>query len=156
MDIKDLLENETIKGLMDKIGVPPEKAEGFANQAMNSIKSNFDKDPKQMSSLLSENENTEGDMILSKEVEDDFVDRLIKKVGLPESVAGMAKSAIPQILGQFTNKLSSNGKNDEGGIAGMLGGITDMFGGDEGGSKKSGGFMSIIMGLLRGLFKKEK
>ncbi len=138
MDVKDLLQNDTVKGLLDKFGIPPEKAEGFANQAMNAIKSKFSKDPKQMSSLLSDNKNTEHDEAISKEVEDDFVDRLTKKVGLSDDMAKKAKDAIPGIMSQVTSKLSKEGKNDEGGIAGMLGSLTDMFDGDDEPSKKGG------------------
>ena len=161
IDVKDLLENDTIKGLLDKFGVPPEKAESIANQAMSAIKSKFNKDPKQMSSLLSENANTESDEVMAKEVEDDFIDRLVKKVGIPEGMASQAKGAIPGILSQVTSKLSSGGGNDEGGIAGMLGNITDMFDGDdndvpasEGTStkKKSGG----LAGLFSSFFGKKK
>ncbi|MFT5780579.1 MAG: hypothetical protein ACI837_003542, partial [Crocinitomicaceae bacterium] len=137
MDVKDLLENEKVKGLLKKFNIPPDKAEGFANQAMNAIKSKFGKDPKQMSSLLSKNANTENDEVLAKEVEDDFTDRLVKKVGLPESAAKEAKAALPGILEQVTSKLSEKGKNDEGGIAGMLGNITDMFDGDDDDAKKT-------------------
>jgi hypothetical protein len=160
MDVKDLLENDTVKGLLEKFNVPPEKAEGIANQAMNAIKSKFGKDPKQMSSLLSKSANTENDEVLAKEVEDDFIDRLIKKVGIPEGMAKQAKGAIPGILEQVTSKLSEKGKNDEGGIAGMLGSITDMFDGDDdvkktkdgkpAAKKKSGG----IAGLFNKFFGK--
>ena len=57
IDVKDLLENETIKGLLKKFGVTPEMAESVANQALNAIKTKFNNNPKQMSSLLSENPN---------------------------------------------------------------------------------------------------
>ena len=130
IDVKDLLENETIKGLLKKFGVSPDMAESVANQALTAIKSKFDKNPKQMSSLLSENPNTDEDEVMAKEVEEDFIERLIKKVGIPEGMASQAKGAIPGILSQVTSKLSAGGGNDEGGIAGMLSNITDMFDGD--------------------------
>ena len=120
IDVKDLLENETIKGLLDKFGVSSAMAESVANQALNAIKSKFNNNPKQMSSLLSENPNTDEDEVLAKEVEDDFIDRLVKKVGIPEGMASQAKGAIPGILSQVTSKLSAGGGNNEGGIAGML------------------------------------
>ncbi|MCJ8290656.1 MAG: hypothetical protein HRT58_13410 [Crocinitomicaceae bacterium] len=131
IDVKDLLENDTIKGLLTKFGVSSAMAESVANQALSAIKTKFNKDPKQMSSLLSENKNTEKDEVLVKEVEDDFIDRLVKKVGIPEGMASQAKGAIPGILSQVTSKLSDGGGNNEGGIAGMLSNITDMFDGDE-------------------------
>jgi len=47
-------------------------------------------------------------------------------------------------MSHFTGKLSSDGKNDEGGIAGMLGGLTDMFDGDDKDGKKDDGISGII------------
>ena len=75
-------------------------------------------------------------------------DRIIKKVGLPESVADQVKGALPGIMNTVTSKLSAEGKNDEGGIAGMLGNLTDMFDGDDNnakdGNKSSGGIGGLI------------
>lgn len=153
IDVKDLLENETIKGLLKKFGVSPAMAESVANQALTAIKSKFDKNPKQMSSLLSENPNTDEDEIMAQEVEDDFIERLIKKVGIPEGMASQAKGAIPGILSQVTSKLSAGGGNDESGIAGMLGNITDMFDGDDD-SSKEGTPQKKKSGGLAGLFSK--
>ncbi len=109
-----------------------------------------------MSSLLSANPNTHEDEVMAKEVEDDFIDRLIKKVGIPEGVAKQAKGAIPGILSQVSNKLSAGGGNDEGGIAGMLSNVTDMFDCDkndskEGTPKKK---LSGIAGLISKFFGK--
>lgn len=153
IDVKDLLENETIKGLLKKFGVSPEMAESVANQALNAIKTKFKKDPKQMSSLLSENPNTDEDEIMAKEVENDFIDRLIKKVGIPENLANQAKGAIPGILSQVTSKLSEKGGNSEGGIAGMLENITDMFDGNDE-PEKDGSKKKKKSGGLTGLFNK--
>ncbi len=153
IDVKDLLENETIKGLLKKFGVSPEMAESVANQALNAIKTKFKKDPKQMSSLLSENPNTDEDEIMAKEVENDFIDRLIKKVGIPENLANQAKGAIPGILSQVTSKLSEKGGNNEGGIAGMLENISDMFDGNDEPSK-DGSKKKKKSGGLTGLFNK--
>lgn len=154
IDVKDLLENETIKGLLKKFGVSPAMAESVANQALSAIKSKFNKNPKQMSSLLSENPNTDEDEVMAKEVENDFIDRLVKKVGIPEGMADQAKGAIPGILSQVTSKLSAEGGNNEGGIAGMLENITDMFDGDDDDSSKEGGSGKKKSGGLAGLFSK--
>ena len=154
IDVKDLLENETIKGLLKKFGVSPQMAESVANQALSAIKSKFNKDPKQMSSLLSENPNTDEDEIMAKEVEEDFIERLIKKVGIPEGMAKQAKGAIPGILSQVTSKLSEGGGNNEGGIAGMLDNITDMFDGDDDEPSKDGSVKKKKSGGLAGLFSK--
>lgn len=161
MDIKDILENDSIKGLFEKFGVSEEQAKSVAAQAMSSIKNKFSENPKQMSSLLSENENTEEDIKMSAAVENDFLDGLIKKVGLPEGVVSSMKGAVlDKIMKQFTGKLSSEGKNDEGGISGMLGGLTGFLDADGDGeimddvqemiTKKSGG----LSGLFSKLFGK--
>lgn len=152
MDVKDLLENETIKGLLKKFGVSSATAESVANQALTAIKGKFDNNPKQMSSLLSENPNTPEDELLAKEVEDDFIERLIKKVGIPEDLAKQAKGAIPGILSQVTSKLSASGGNDEGGISGMLANITDIFDGDSKPTKK--GAQAKKSSGISGLFSK--
>ena len=154
MDIKDLLENDTVKGLFDKLGVSEDQAKSVATQAMSSIKSKYSENPAQMSSLLSAKDNTEDDVKMSAAVEDDFVSGLIKKVGLPEGVAGKLKDMIPGVISQFSGKLSEDGKNDEGGISGMLGGLTGFLDADGDGeimddvkdmvSKKSGGLAGLF------------
>jgi len=154
IDVKDLLENETIKGLLKKFGVSPAMAESVANQALSAVKSKFSNNPKQMSSLLSENPNTDQDEVMAQEVEDDFIDRLVKKVGIPEGMASQAKGAIPGILSQITGKLTEGGGNNEGGIAGMLDNITDMFDGDDDEPAKEGAPAKKKSGGLAGLFSK--
>lgn len=152
IDVKDLLENETIKGLLKKFGVSPDQAEGVAKQALSAITSKFGKDPKAMSSLLSENDNTDDDNKVAEEVENDFIDRLVKKTGIPEGVASQAKGALPGILSQVTSKLSSDGNNSEEGIAGMIGNFTDLFDGDDDDKdgKDSGGGIGGMIGKLFG------
>ncbi len=147
MDINDILQNDTVKNLLSKVGVSDEQAKSIATQVMSSIQSKFSQNPKQMSSLLSENDNTDDDIKLEKEVEDDFVSNLINKVGLPDNIADQIKGAIPGVMSQFTGKLSSEGKNDEGGIAGMFGNITDLFDGDDKDGKDDG-----ISGMLNKFF----
>lgn len=155
IDVKDILDNDAVRGMLSKIGVSDEQADKVANQAVSAVKSKFKENPKQMSSLLSENPNTEDDEKMASSVSDDFVERLVKKVGLPEGVADKAKELMPDVLSQVTGKLSSQGKNDESGISGLLEGITDFFDGDDdkksGRKKKSKGG---ILGILGGLFGK--
>lgn len=150
INVDDILKNETVQGLLDKFGVSDEQAKSVANQAMNAIKSKFSNNPKQMSSLLSENENTDDDNQLADEVENDFIDRLVNKVGIPESTAKEAKGAFPNILNQVTSKLSQDGKNDEGGIASMFDGISDFFDGDD--DNKDGKSSDGVSGLFNKFF----
>lgn len=151
MDVNSILENDTVKGLLKKVGVSDEQAKSVANQAMTAIQSKFSNNPKQMSSLLSDNPNTPEDESLKGEVENDFMSGLISKVGLSEDMASKVKSALPDIMNTVSSKLSSDGKNDEGGIAGMFGNLKDMFDGDmdNDGKKDEGG---IIGGLKNKFF----
>lgn len=150
MDVNSILENDTVKGLLKKVGVSDEQAKSVANQAMTAIQGKFSNNPKQMSSLLSDNPNTPEDESLKGEVENDFMSGLISKVGLSEDMASKVKSALPGIMNTVSSKLSSDGKNDEGGIAGMFGNLKDMFDGDmdNDGKKDEGG----ILGGLKDKF----
>lgn len=150
LDVNSILENETVKGILDKVGVSSEQAKGFAEQAMSSLKSKFSDNPKQMSSLLSDNPNTTEDESLKAEVENDFVSRLTSKVGLPDNIAGQLKGAMPDIMNQFSSKLNEKGANNEEGIAGMFGNISDFFDGDldNDGKKDTSG----IGGMINKLF----
>lgn len=153
IDVQDVLKNESVQGLLKKFGVSDEQATSVANQALNAIKTKFNNNPKQMSSLLSEKENTADDNKLAEEVENDFIDRLVKKVGIPESVASEAKGAIPGILNQVSSKLSKDGKNNESSMAGIFESITDMFDGDDD-SGKEGRNGKKSSGGIGGLFNK--
>ena len=149
IDLDDLLKNDTVKDLLKKAGVPEDKAESVAKQAAGSIKAKFDKDPSQMASLMSKNKNTDKDEVLKKEVEDDFLDGLIKKVGLPEGIADQVKGALPGIMEQVSSKLSG------GNSGGIMDTVTDMIGGED---KKDGGKKSSsksgMMGFISNFFKK--
>lgn len=61
MDISSILENAKVKELLKSVGVKDDQVKGIADQAMSAIKGKFAKDPKQMSSLLSDNPNTPED-----------------------------------------------------------------------------------------------
>lgn len=155
IDVKDLMNNDTVKGLMSKFGIGEDQAESVATEAMEAVKSKFAQNPKQMSSLLSENENTEDDIAFSKEAEDDFISRITDKLGLPDNIVSNLKGEMfSGLLSQVTSKLSSDGKNSESGIAGLLGNITDMFDGDDnddkGSAKKSSGGIGGLIGKLFG------
>lgn len=155
MDVNTLLENETVKSLLQKFGISEEQARSIANQAMAAIQAKFKANPGQMSSLLSDNPNTEDDEAFKAAVEEDFFEKLTKKVGLPDNIASQVKGAMPDIISQFTGKLNESGSNNESGISGMLGNLVDMFDGDDqpakgskATKKKSGGFMDMIGGFF--------
>lgn len=155
IDVKDLMNNDTVKGLMSKFGIAEDQMESVASEAVETVKSKFAQNPKQMSSLLSENDNTDDDIALSKEAEDDFISRITDKLGLPEGITSKLKGEMfSGLLSQVTSKLSADGNNSESGIAGLIGNITDMFDGDDnddkGGKKKSSGGLGGLIGKLFG------
>lgn len=155
MDLNSLLQNETLKGLLAKAGVSPEQASSVLNTALTTIKSKFDKDPSKMSSLLSENQNTEDDLALAGSVENDFLQGISKKLGLPATITDKLKGvAMPEILKSVTGGLSNSGKNNEGGISSMLSGVMDMFDGDNK-TKSGGGLMGMLSGFVSKFFAKK-
>ena len=159
MDLGDILNNETVRGLIKKTGVSDSQVDSVVKQAMESIKGKFDENPKQVSSLISDNPNTEDDEKMASSVKDDFLSGLIKKIGLPEGIAQSVSGYMPDIMDQVSSKLSGKGANSEEGIAGMLGGLTDMFDGDNNnkkGSKSGGGLMGMIGKLLGSFMGKKK
>jgi len=150
IDLDDLLKNDTVKDLLKKAGVSDDKAESVVKQAAGTLKAKMEKDPGQMSSLLSANKNTDKDEALKKEVEDDFLDGLIKKVGLPAGIADQVKGALPGIMEQVSGKLTG------GGGGGFMDTVTDMIGGgeDQKGSSKKSSSKGGMMGFISKFFKK--
>ena len=146
MDVNSILENETVKGLLKKVGVSDVQAKSVANQAIAAIQGKYKSNPKQMSSLLSDDPNTPEDESLKSEVENDFVSNLTKKVGLSPDIADKVKSALPDIMNQFSSKLSASGSNNEKGVAGMFDSIKDLFDGDmdNDGKKDEGGMIENL------------
>ena len=146
MDVNSILENETVKGLLKKVGVSDVQAKSVANQAIAAIQGKYKSNPKQMSSLLSDDPNTPEDESLKSEVENDFVSNLTKKVGLSPDIADKVKSALPDIMNQFSSKLSASGSNNEQGVAGMFDSIKDLFDGDmdNDGKKDEGGMIENL------------
>lgn len=144
MDIQSLLNNETVKNALEKLGVGEDKYEQIVEQASNAIKSKASEDPKKMSSLMSKNPNSDDDNMFQNLIQNDFVQNLISKVGLSEDQAKGASNILPDIVGNF----------DIGSIADKIG---DFFDGDDNSSttnqesaKSSGG----IGGILKKLFGK--
>ncbi len=150
MDINEILQNDKIKDLLDKTGIPKDKVGGVVGQALETVKNKFSENPMQLSSLLSENENTEEDNAFASILENDFAKNLTDKVGLSSDLASKAKTFLPTILDLFKSKLSGN--NNQEGIAGLLGNLDlgDIASSFMGGNKKSGG----IAGMIKGLFGK--
>lgn len=152
MDVNSILQNDSVKGLLKKAGVSDDQAKKIAEQAITTIKGTFDKKPKQMSSLLSDNPNTPEDESLKSEVEDDFLSKLTGKVGLSPEIADKIKNAMPSIMNQVSSSLSSKGANNEQGISGMMNGVMDLFDGDmdNDGKKDEGSFFSNLMKKFSG------
>jgi len=126
-DLDDILKNDTVKGLLDKAGVDEKQAKSVGDQAVKAIEKQFKNNPKQTASLLSENENTDDDNRLASAIESDFVTDMIEKLGVSEGTAKQIQGVMPGVIDQARKQLTKSGKNNEGGIAGTLGGIMDMF-----------------------------
>ena len=147
LDVKDLLNNDSVKQILDKAGISNDKAESLLKQATQAVNTHFKANPGQMSSLLSSNPNTDDDNKMAQKVENDFLGDIAKKVGLSASVTSNLQGLMPAVLNQISSKATSAGKNDSNGLADLLNGFT-------GGSAKSGGVMSTVTSLLSGFFKK--
>lgn len=151
IDFDDILKNDTVKDLLKKAGVSDDKAESVAKEAAGTLKTKYEKDPSQMASLLSANKNTDKDEVLKKEVEDDFLDGLIKKIGLPEGVADQVKGALPGIMEQVSSKFTGGGS----GGGGIMDTVSDMIGGnDSKTTEKKTSSKGGMMGFITNFFKK--
>ncbi|TNE54580.1 MAG: hypothetical protein EP338_07105 [Bacteroidetes bacterium] len=154
MDLGDILNNETVRGLIKQAGVSDGQIDSVMNQAVGAINKKFKENPGQVSSLISDNPNTDDDESMASSVQNDFLSGLIQKVGLPDNIAQSVSAYMPQIIQQFSSGLSSKGANSQDGIAGLLGNFVDMFDGDSnnGASGKSGGmgFLSKLLGSFFG------
>jgi len=127
MDIKAIVQNQEMKDICAKAGIPQEQAQLIANEALQSIIGHFEANPAQMSSLISEQPKSEADYRMRAEIEQNFVQNLIKKVGLPEATAQQVKGAMPNILNQFSGSLSAEAASHPQGIAGAIENIQDLF-----------------------------
>ncbi len=145
MDLNSILKNEQLKSMLTKFGISESQASSVLNMAVSTIKKKFDKEPAKVSSLLSENPNTDDDNNLAQGLDSDFISGLTSKLGLPASLTAQLKGqAMPQVINSLSGGLSSTGKNNQDGIMGMLGGFLDKIDGD--GVKNNGG------GLLKKIF----
>lgn len=150
IDLGEIMKNDAVKDIFQKIGVPQDKVEAAAEQAATSISGKAAKDPKKMIGLLSPHENTNEENELSNEVENDFVQGLVDKVGIPAGIADNLKGVLPDLLKQFSGPLTEKIASVAGGS--ILESVVDMFDGDndKGDKKKdeSGGLGSMIGGLF--------
>lgn len=131
MEINSLLQNENVKNILGKAGIPQNKMQDVASQAIAAVQSHITQHPSQMNSLLSAQPNTAQDSSMKAEVEHDFVQNLIQKVGLPENVAKQAKEIIPTVLNQFTGKLSTEGLNSIPGISNAMNAVKNVMGSEK-------------------------
>lgn len=145
MDLNSILKNEQLKGMLKKYGIKESQVNSILTMAVSTLKNKFEKEPAKVSSLLSDNPNTDEDNHLAKKIDDDFVSSISKKLGLPNSVTEQIKGkAMPEIMKSVSGGLSASGKNNQDGIMSSLGGFLDAIDGD--GKKNNGG------GLLNKLF----
>jgi hypothetical protein len=156
MNINDILKNEQIAGILKKTGISEKQVNSVVNSALSSISKKSKENPKQAASLLSENENTEEDNAYSNLIETDFVQNLIKKVGLSESTANQVKTVMPQIIKQVSTNVNSKAKKKGNGLEDIISTVFSGF--SENSTSKSGGknnsIVNSITGFIGGFFKK--
>lgn len=127
MDIHSIVQNKNVKDIFDKAGIPQEQAQLICNQALQTIIGHFEENPSQMSSFLTEQPKSEANYQMRAEMEQNFVQNLIKKNGLSEGVAHQVKGALPNILNQVSGSISAAAASNPQGIAGAIENIQDLF-----------------------------
>lgn len=109
MEIKTILQNDTVKNILTKAGISNDKMEIIAKQAFEVIQNKFEKNPSQMTSLMSGHPKSETDTMMEAEIESDFVQNLVQKVGIPENIAHQVKEILPNVMNQFNGSFSNLG-----------------------------------------------
>jgi endonuclease III len=109
IDFNSILNNDSVKSLIKKTGIPDDKVQAVIQQAASTISKKSVENPKQCASLLSPNKNTDADNKLAQAMDSEFVSNLIKKVGLPESTAKSLQGMMPQLTQQVSQAISKNG-----------------------------------------------
>ncbi|MGB0932962.1 MAG: hypothetical protein ACPGU5_01695 [Lishizhenia sp.] len=152
-DLKELMNNETVKGIMEKVGVSEEQASSVLNTAAKTMKSKFSGNETQASSLLSQNENTAEDNKLAEEVEEGFLSKLsADDNGIDDGIISKLKgAAMPAIMSVMASKFSGSSESGASGITSMLSGFVDDKDGDGIGMND---VMDTVKGKLGGLFGK--
>jgi len=152
-DLKELMNNDTIKGVMAKVGVSEEQASSVINTAASTMKNKFSGNEAQASSLLSENENTADDNKLAEEVEEGFLSKLsADDNGIDDGIISKLKgAAMPAIMSVMSSKMAGNKEGGTSGITSMLSGFIDDKDGDGIGMND---IMDSAKSKLGGLFGK--
>lgn len=153
MDINDILKNGQIKELLQKTGISEKQVNSVINTALSSISRKNEENPEQTASLLSSNQNTAQDTAYSNLIETDFVQHLIKKVGLSESTAHQAKQAMPEIIKHVSNSLNARAEKEGTGLEGLISSVFSGFSTNSNSAEKST-IINSITGFIGNLFKK--
>lgn len=150
-DVNSLLQNDTVKGLLAKVGVDEKQAASMLESAVGTIKNKFSGNSDQMSSLLAPTENTADDNKMAEDVEGEFLSKLsADDNGIDDStVAKLKGEAMPAILHAVTGQMKEKGAESKDGVAGMLGGFfTDK----DGDGSVMDDAMDSVKSKLGGLF----
>lgn len=147
LDLNSILQNDAVKGILEKAGIGKGQEKDVASTAMEAVKGVMSKDPMKLASLFSANQDTDDDKKVEGEIMQNFSSGLQSK-GFSMDKVGALTSMLPLLMNMFKGeaKGAKGGGMDLASIVGMLGG---MFGGDQGGKKKKGGF---DIGALIGRF----
>ena len=90
-DVDSILINESVKGILNKVGVSETQARGVVEQLANTVQTKVSNDPLAAKQAMSSNG-------LQGLLGNDFVKNLISKVGLSEEKATELSSQLPNLL----------------------------------------------------------
>jgi hypothetical protein len=156
MDISQLLNNPQIKGIFQKTGISENKSSEVLKTAVESFSSKFKENPKQTTSLLSDNPNTDADNAYFNLIETDFMKHLIQKNGIPESVANQTKNALPEIFKLISSSANQQAKLNNNGLENVLNSIfTGSTSGNQNNTSSKNGLGSMINGFIGNFFGKK-
>lgn len=151
-DLSDIMKNDTVKGLLAKVGVDEKQASTMLESAVGTIKNKFSGNKDQMSSLLAPTENTADDNKMAEDVEGEFLAKLSSDDnGIDDGIISKLKgAAMPAILNAVTGQMKDKGADSKEGISGMLGGFfTDK----DGDGSVMDDAMDSVKSKLGGFFK---
>lgn len=113
--------------MLDKLGLDEKEKEDALKEVAESVKYRVKKEAnrgniEKMTSLFSENDNTEEDNVMASKMQGDMMWGFMNKLGFDKDKAGgLASSLLPGLLKSITGGLSEKKSNDTNGILSMFG-----------------------------------
>lgn len=120
MKFNSILKQQEVQNILEKSGIPQNQIEAVANQAFEVINHQLESHPNRMSSLLSNSEHVEANKRMQAEIEHEFVNNLVRTVGIPEHKAREVKAILPSFYSEFSEKISLNARTKQSEITDSL------------------------------------